>query len=320
MADVPKLIPFSGTLQKDVDQPSSFGGLGQTGNTQVQLAQNRKIAELIEQRDLRDSVAGVTFNRSSNPTLNGVRDDALIGTTIPRNSWVMSTQRWIEGRTSDDGRKTPIQALVFRCNPSEVQWRMPQRSSEQKTRYGSVLHVWKDRPRNTYFDEPVLTFTFQSGNIMPIPTGTNAQLNGIAGGDADPGPEVPQGLANFYYFLDLVDDQKILSDGDGFGMTNFVYISYNSPVFPAITLAGLFTPDGVSWNESAADPLNLTWTASFTVYHTAPEMRGSDLVRAFRSAGFAGRGQIQGSNLSNADRESFAGAFSDPGLGADDLE
>jgi len=223
-----------------------------------------------------------------------------------RLPFVLTCQSWIKA-----GRY-----IVFRANPSEVQWRMPQRSVQQKTRQGEVIHVWKDRIRNnTFYDEPQLTFTFQSGNIMPIRRKPmkideqaieraieKQQATGTSGesGDAfnippnltrktydksETEPELPSGLKNFYEFLDLVDEQKILDSGD----VNFVYLVYNSRIFPSITLAGLFTPEGVSWTDSSDNPNQImSWSANFTVYDSYPKMSNNleTLTRFFKSAGF----------------------------------
>jgi hypothetical protein len=154
----------------------------------------------------------------------------------------------------------PKKAIKFRANPAEVSWSMPQRSQEQKTKAGTVLHVWNDRDRKTYFNEPVITITFQSGNILPVtsiedPTGNN--------------PALPDGLNNFYEFMALVDEVKVLGDG----RANLCYIDYNSLIFPRIRLWGFFNPNGISFVDQSSNPAQVnTWTASFTVYRSVPEL------------------------------------------------
>ena len=200
---------------------------------------------------------------------------------------------------------------------------MPQRSATQKTRRGEIMHIWRDRFRGTFYDEPKLQIQFQSGNIMPIrrlPLVEDAAtrqkvrvVNPVRGRDVgvtengvgsvlvdeeieyvevkgkrpDPSetqPVVPEGLDNFYEFLALVDEQKILSNG----AINYVYIMYNSRMFPNLTLAGLFTPDGVSWTDSSDDPNQVTgWGANFTVYDSYPRMNDlASLRRFFELSGF----------------------------------
>lgn len=148
-------------------------------------------------------------------------------------------------------------AIKFRVNPSDVSWSMAQRSQEMKTKAGTVLHVWNDNQRKTYFDEPVLTINFQSGNILP--TRSIASFRG----------DIPEGLCNFYEFMALVDEVKVLDDG----RANLCYIQYNSLIFPSITLWGFFTPNGISFSDSAANHAQVNnWTASFTVYKSSPEL------------------------------------------------
>ena len=240
-----------------------------------------------------------------------------------RRPWVLTCQRWLAGDTQDvkDGRY-----ILAHVNPREVQWQLPQRSVAQKTRRGEVLHIWRDRFRGTFYDEPKISITFQSGNIMPIrekpfvkdavPEETTLrqkfaerpQVSGefsATGGQAtsnvgfarsaqtrqkrriDPSevaPRVPPGLDNFYEFLALVDEQKILDNGD----VNYCYIIYNSRMFPNITLAGLFTPDGVTWTDTSDDPNQVNaWTANFTIYDSYPRIHDPETLRNFfRFEGF----------------------------------
>jgi hypothetical protein len=148
-------------------------------------------------------------------------------------------------------------SIKFRCNPSDVSWSMPQRSVEQKTKAGTVLHTWNDNDRKTYFDEPVLTFQLQSGNILP----PRSILN--------PRGVVPEGLNNFYEFMSLVDEVKVLDDG----RANLCYIDYNSLIFPSIRLWGFWQPSGISFSDSAENHAQVnSWSASFTVYKSFPEL------------------------------------------------
>lgn len=182
-----------------------------------------------------------------------VPDPALAGPTLPT--------------TEGFGSNSESKVIKFRCNPAEVQWTMRQRSEEQKTKAGTVLHVWNDRDRNTYFDEPVITLNLQAGNILPV--------RNI---DAATTPEIPAGLNNFYEFLSLVDEVKVLNDG----RANLCYIKYNSLIFPSLTLWGFFTPDGISFRDTASNHATVNdWTASFTVYKT-------DIGQLGRNTNFAG--------------------------------
>jgi len=155
-------------------------------------------------------------------------------------------------------RVRPAKAIKFRANPSDVSWTMTQRSQEQKTKAGTVLHVWNDNERMTYFNEPVITISFQAGNILPV----RSILEPLE-------PAVPEGLNNFYEFMSLVDEVKVLDDG----RANLVYIDYKSLIFPKIRLWGFFTPDGISFSDKSANPATVnSWTASFTVYKSDPEL------------------------------------------------
>jgi hypothetical protein len=166
----------------------------------------------------------------------------------------------LPGQTEADRPQVQVRepkSIKFRVNPSDVAWTMAQRSQEQKTKAGTVLHVWNDNERKTYFDEPVLTINFQSGNILP-----SRSLLDFRG-------ELPEGLCNFYEFIALVDEVKVLDDG----RANLCYIQYNSLIFPSITLWGFWTPNGISFSDSAENHAQVNnWTASFTVYKSTPEL------------------------------------------------
>lgn len=211
-----------------------------------------------------------------------------------RTPFVLTCQEWLSAPYP--------RYIVASVNPSEVQWRLAQRAAAQKTRVGEIVHYWRDRFRNTYYDEPQLTITFQSGNIMPIrqnPPIKQTVATSTAGqfvteslnvgvryvtDESETTPQVPPGLANFYEFIELVDTQKVLDSGD----CNYIYIMYNSRLFANMTLAGLFTPEGMSWADSANDPNQVnSWTANFTVYDSFPRLNDrTALLNMFQQAGW----------------------------------
>jgi len=248
--------------------------------------------------------------------LQNLTQDPSTAANIQRQPFILTCQRWIQNG----------QYIIWHANPGEIQWQVPQRSAPQKVRVGEILHIWKDRFRGTYYDEPRLTINFQSGNIMPIrqkplqPDNTTRQtvstilpagekgttgpyiprfigeeeprlyqeafveVPGLRSDPSETEPMVPPGLDNFYAFLALVDEQKILPEGD----INYVYWIYNSRIFPSITFTGLFTPDGANWTDSADNPNQInSWSATFTVYDSYPRLNDyNGLVRFFQAAGF----------------------------------
>jgi hypothetical protein len=173
-----------------------------------------------------------------------------------RSPWIMSTTEWLEAN--------PARVIVWAANPSEIAWSMPLRATETKNKAGTVYHVWRDPRRQTFYDEPVLSMSLQSGNIMPV-TWTRSQ----SGYD-----EMAQGLSNFYQFMELVDAPKLTADG----RPNLVSIQYTSRMFPKITLIGLFNPEGIRFNDSSSEPNQVnSWSATFTVYDSVPRLSVSAL-------------------------------------------
>lgn len=172
--------------------------------------------------------------------------------------------------------------LVFWSSPSNTQWSFPMRGAEQQTRSGTVYHSWRNGSRDSFFDEPSISFTFQAGNIMPVRV-REGSLSEPGSPNVKP-PEtvsLPGGLLDFYEFFEILNQPKILSDG----RPNFVFISYHSLVFPEIFLRGFFTPEGLSFTDDSQNPANLTWTATFKVRSTEPPFWDSaQLVSSWRSA------------------------------------
>ncbi len=198
--------------------------------------------------------------------------------------WEMGCLSW-QG-SAGETPSGPSKAIKFRCNPSDISWSMTQRSQEQKTKAGTVLHVWNDHDRKTYFNEPVITLNLQAGNILPV-------RNIFEPSE----PVVPDGLSNFYEFMALVDEVKVLDDG----RANLVYIDYNSLIFPKIRLWGFFTPNGISFSDKASNPATVnSWTASFTVYRSEP-----NLGRAIATAN-GGAGQVSGDKAGAALKTRFS--------------
>lgn len=166
--------------------------------------------------------------------------------------------------------------IIFWVGPRSVQWRFPMRAAQQQTRSGTILHTWRNASRSTFFDEPEVTFTFQAGNIMPVRF--ERPRDRVLGGNIT---ALPAGLFDFYEFFDLLNEEKILSDG----RPNFVFIAYHSLVYPEIFLRGFFTPDGVSFSEDAQNPAELTWDATFKVRSTSPPFyNSSQLLASWQSA------------------------------------
>jgi hypothetical protein len=184
---------------------------------------------------------------------------------VVRTPWVMSTTEWLKEN----------KALIWSANPSDISWSMPQRSTHSKNLFGTVLHVWPDNFRDTFYDELKLTLSLQSGNIMPVvkrpgPGKQAGILTGGLGGISNPENwEVAPGLANFYDFMQLVDAPKLTKDG----RANLVFIQYNSNLFPKLTLIGMFDSSGVRFTDSSQSPNTVTsWSADFIVYDTAPRL------------------------------------------------
>jgi len=177
-----------------------------------------------------------------------------------RIPWTITCQSWIKKQ----------QYLVFNANPESARWTMPLRGTVSKQRAGQVLHIWKNKYRDSYFDEPRLELTFQSGNIltvMPVvAAGTTINAENIV---------IKEGLYNFYKFIELLEEPKILPDGT----INTVYINYNSQLFPSMMLSGFFDPSQFSFTDGTSkSALIENWSSTFIVMDTFPKMQSNQIA------------------------------------------
>lgn len=186
-----------------------------------------------------------------------------------RNPWIMSTTEWLERG----------EGIIWHCNPSEISWNIRLRQATSKNSNSTVTHNWPNDNRATHFDEFVLNFSFQSGNLLPYKRNDidlNSYVEGNNGEFELTRDDVAPGLINFYDFLKLVDAPKLTSPnsaGEGGGRTNHVVIKYNSNIFPSLTLIGQFDPEGIRFTDTASDPNNIaSWSASFIVLDSNPRL------------------------------------------------
>jgi len=186
-----------------------------------------------------------------------------------------------------------VDGIWFWVNPSECNWRTPLRTSVEQVQGGAIHQEWGRMHENQFgtqggerykFDQTTISFSFQSGNIIP-----NGDLDSTRGKDIAPKKNnvdgrtvppppgkshreiVPPGIGNFYDFLALLNAPSTLANGQ----PNFVVIEYFSMLFPSMTLFGFFSQEGVSWSDRADTPLGFTWTATFVLFKSFPAMWNS---------------------------------------------
>lgn len=163
------------------------------------------------------------------------------------------------------------QHLLFWSGPKNTTWNFNQRGSIQQSRSGHIAHFWRDSKRSTFFDNPSVQFTFQTGNIMPIRTKGGGTLTTL-----------PPGLVDYYDFFQFMDERKILSSG----RPNFVNIVYHSLLYPTILLRGFFEPETtISVTEDASKPASIEWNATFRIKESDPPFYDSSkLMNAWYAA------------------------------------
>lgn len=182
--------------------------------------------------------------------------------------------------TSDIWRKEPGggRAITLHAGPQEVTWTLPMRASEEENKAGHARYAQPryagthgGSPTRTFYDLPRVEFTFQTGNILPIPL----VLDEV---------QIPYGLDDFYLFLELLNQPPLVDQGDDEGKHNYVWIFYTSLQFPQVVLKGYFDPAGVSWTDVAEQPTSFTWSASFVVHEMTPNLWERDELRSAYTA------------------------------------
>lgn len=195
-------------------------------------------------------------NDQFNQLVNGLKEVAKFPEDAEKSkhpgAWTFST--------SENGS-----SFVWKCNPSDVSWSIAQRSTHVKNMLGTVLHVWPDSGRGTFYDEYILSMRFQSGSIIPLTNNKGSTYS------------INPGLDNFYQFLQLVDAPKLTATG----LINLVKINYTSNIFGEITLSGMFDSKGISFSDDSSSPNQInSWTADFIVYDTTPRFSNNQLINS----------------------------------------
>jgi len=252
-------------------------------------------------------------NKKSFQNIEGLEAGATAGTnfgflerdyTEPRSAMIVTSKVWLAQN----------KYIVLWVNPREMGWTLGRREAISKTATGVVRNTWKNRVRGTYYDEPLLNITFQTGNILPgvtVPSsrfGTRVvestpvatpneqgvivdryekvrnkrgplQADPAAIADMIKAPPVPPGLENFYDFLGLIDQDVLAGSGE-----NRHILLYRTRVFPRMRLEGYFQGE-LSFTESADNANRLTWSMAFQVYHSIPRFyHPSQLKAAYSDA------------------------------------
>lgn len=171
-----------------------------------------------------------------------------------RLPWVLTCQSWLD--------QDPQKIIFFNVNPNSVNWNMPLRASVVNQRMGKVIHIWRNKIRGTYFDEYKLNITFQSGSVLTVKDYKTKDI------------KIAQGLTNFYTFLELMDEPKILDSGK----INTVYLTYRSQLFPDLLLKGFFDPQSLSFTDNTSTSAMVdSWSSTFIVMDSFPKIKAENI-------------------------------------------
>lgn len=185
--------------------------------------------------------------------------------------------------------------VICLFNPTEMTINLRNRGAFEQYKHATVYHEW-DGIAGKSFDALEVSFTFQSGNILPhwkesakkrkswvdrwkayFKKGT-AQETESSSGDYI----MPPGVDMHQRFLSLIDQPKILDDGS----FNRVTIETTSRLYPYLTMSGFFSPDGAGdFDQDAGEPNQFTWSASFMADIFTPSLdESTELLTSFRAA------------------------------------
>lgn len=263
---------------------------------QAKVASNSAVSDLVTTSTAFNIITAEQFQKIQEnliASISNIQQDAakrvegsnLYG--VSRSPWVFATFDDVSEpvkletlASNPNSGLLPSNAIIWAANPKSVSWSINQRGTETKNKSGTVLHMWRDRLRNSDFDDPKLTFQFNAGNILPSVTdglstsGTNSM-------------QPSEGLYNFYKFLQLVDSPKISTQRKA----NLVHILYRSRIFPSMMLTGFFDPQvAIQFTDDSQNPNTISgWSATFTVYSTVPKLNSfKQLTERFEKEGLAG--------------------------------
>jgi hypothetical protein len=203
------------------------------------------------------------------------------GLAFDRKAFILTSDLWQRDGVDSTSKKREPAALLLHAGPSEAQWSVAIRASTEDTK-GGRAHYMQSRPlggpRQTYFNLPTVTFTFQTGNILPIPLESVKQTSDTGQVVPVKGVAVPYGLQDFYYFMQLINQPPIMPSGQNEGKHNYLWVYYSSLQFPNIVLKGFIEPEGVSWSDTADAPNSFTWSATMAVYESSPDITNTELL------------------------------------------
>jgi hypothetical protein len=202
-------------------------------------------------------------NQKSNAGTDSASRQASNRATFFRTPFTMDCLSWRQ--------QTPAKSIVFRCNPNSAAFEWPIRGATQKIKSGNIYYWWRNRDKGSHFDVPTVTFGFQSGNIAVMKYFGQSQKE-------QPQVYLPKGLDNFYQFMALYDEKKILADGT----PNFVTITHHSQTFPNLTLTGFFdvgTP--VTITDNTDNISEVSWSAKFFIHTSSPRFNSANFAQTF---------------------------------------
>jgi len=189
---------------------------------------------------------------------------------VPRTPFLITCAMWRFGLSTFPSADPGSRLITLPVNPTKAIFRLGHRMSEGRTRAGRILFVWKNRDRNSFADEPLITFHFSAGNIM------SARM---ADGNIIPA----RGRVAVWEFMRLLDEEKMVPVRVGGrdvktasggklvpGEPNYVEITYSSMKLPQVTLYGFFTPEGMEFEDDSQNPNAWEWTSAFVVYDSNP--------------------------------------------------
>lgn len=174
--------------------------------------------------------------------------------TPPR--WIVTSDQWLQ-------QVGPV-ALSLNSGPSQAAWSFGLRADEEPNQGGRARYA-QARPDPTtsggltWFDNPKVTLSFQSGNLLPIYTdgGRIAKV-------------LPPGLEDYYRFLSLVNQSPVIESGPNQGQKNFLWCFYTSRVYPSMLLKG-YVQEVINVTESAdPNPNTITWDVALSVWYADP--------------------------------------------------
>lgn len=213
-----------------------------------------------QQQEIYDIVSQMVQDRDNEPV--EARDYPL-----PRDAWILDTRFNVLKRGTDNDNNTiparKTKRVEFWINPASVSFDY-QLSMEEADLFGGVANTFWSNPQslagedNNYIRKCIISFPFQTGNILPDRYNKRSEKNTI-----------PPGLEQLYQIIYMVANQPRIFTHQGQTYNNYFYLQLHSRVYSNILFLGTIQ-QGINFTEDINAGFMVSPNITFHAYRSNP--------------------------------------------------